>query len=881
MDYSIIVALLNNAALLVMLTVVFDASYHTPKSLEKYRLYLLGFIFSFICIAIMSVPFVFESGIVFDTRTILISTVAYYWGMIPTFITVLVSVAFRLYKGGAGAIAGVVTIITSAFIGYIWRTFMADKFRHFKYLNIYVMSVLVHIVVIIDFLLIPNAHKVILVTGIPIMFIYPLVSIALSYIIMYRQTLRESQILLKESEDRFKRLFEEAPMGYQSLNENGYIIDVNERWTEIMGYSKQEVIGHWFGEFMPINLQTNFLESFPHFKEQGYVHTEVNVLNKNGKRLILEIDGRISTDQNGHFKQTHCIVQDITLRKKAENELKESERSKAVFLSNLPGMAYRCNNDENWTMKFVSEGAYTLTGYHPDELIDNKQIAYNDVISLDYQQVVKDEWDKAVAQQIAYKGEYEIVTKTGQKKWVLEWGEPIYNDQNEIIALEGIIIDISDRKDLETEIQYSNSHYALTGLHNLRFLKSILESESLKDIQATRAIVGVNLNNINFVSRQYGYSFSQQLIIKVAKHLSEYVNPKIKLFHTSENAFAFYVKEYKDMEELNYFCDTLVEMLETILVSERFNVGIGILELKKNTKINIDESLKNILLASEKAMEMDHRISYCFYNEEFERNVIRELSIQHELEAIINSEKGEGLMLNFQPIMDIQTNKIHGFEALARIESNHFGVISPLEFIPIAEKTKLIIALGEHITTKAFEFINRLKYLGHDHLVVSINVSLTQLMSEHFAKRFVAKITDMNVDPQNIEIEVTESVFASNNLEVNQVLADLKRTGISIAIDDFGTGYSSLSRERDLMMDVLKIDQSFIRRLKSEDDMDSITSDIISIAHKLNHTVIAEGVENQFQLDYLTKHSCDKVQGYLFSKPLKDVDAIAFLKDNL
>lgn len=881
---TIFIALINNAALLIMLTVVVSMINQFPLKLKNYETLLSGIIISIICTVIMMTPFELSSGIVFDSRTILISTTAYFLGLVPTAITVIVASAIRLHIGGLGAIPGAVAIFASAIIGIVWKKYISKQFPHFKYLSIYAMSVVTQVVVLMSLLLFlpyPDNQNTVEAVAIPLLVLYPIITVLLSYIILYQQTLREVQVKVMNSEDRFRSLFEEAPIGYQSLDFEGKILEVNQRWTEILGYSKAEVIGTSFGDYFPKDKTTLFIESFPHFKETGYIHSELSLIHKSGKLITAELDGRVSYNRDGSFKQTHCIIQDISLRKETEAELKESERSKAVFLSNLPGMAYRCNNDTNWTMKFVSAGAYALTGYTSEELINNKLIAYNDIISKDYQSIVKDDWVKAVENNVSYKGEYEIITKEGSPKWVLELGEPIYNAKHEIEALEGIIIDISDRKDLETEILFSNSHDPLTGLHNLSFLKSMIETDTLVDTKLNRALISINLNRINFVSMQYGYTYTQNLIVKIAQHLKDYNTKKFRLYHTHENRFTYFVKDYEDKVELQYFCENIIEMLKSLLVTERFDVGLGVIEFKVENNIDFDEILKNLTYASEIALEEDNAFGYCFYDEELERKVVREQYIQTELENIINSENAVGLVLNYQPIIDIRNSKIVAFEALARIQSQRLGAISPTEFISIAEKTKLIIPLGEQITIKAFEFIKKLNNAGLYDLMVSINVSVIQLMSENFNRRFISKMTDMHIDPKNIEIEVTESIFSGNMNEVNRILGELRHTGISIAIDDFGIGYSSLSRESELQVDVLKIDQSFIRALEHQDEEASITSDIISMAHKLNNIVVAEGVETDKQLEFLKHHHCDYIQGYYFSKPLTESDALEYLNKHI
>lgn len=204
--------------------------------------------------------------------------------------------------------------------------------------------------------------------------------------------------------------------------------------------------------------------------------------------------------------------------------------------------------------------------------------------------------------------------------------------------------------------------------------------------------------------------------------------------------------------------------------------------------------------------------------------------------------------------------------------------MSPLEFIPIAEKTKLILPIGEKVIVKAFQFLNRLKECGYDEISVSINISITQLLKPDFTSRLFELMSEMQINPKNIGIEITESIFASNYDNINKIIKELREAGIHIAIDDFGIGYSSFARERELKVDCLKIDKHFIDKLLSTDLKKAITSDIISMSHKLGHCTIAEGVEHELQLQYLKENGCDKIQGYHISKPLDEKEAIEFLK---
>ncbi len=266
----------------------------------------------------------------------------------------------------------------------------------------------------------------------------------------------------------------------------------------------------------------------------------------------------------------------------------------------------------------------------------------------------------------------------------------------------------------------------------------------------------------------------------------------------------------------------------------------------------------------------------CFYDKELEERIFRREIIQQELSQIAMGTGKDRLFLQYQPILDLHENRICGFEALARYRSDELGLVSPLEFIPIIEKTKHIIPIGSIIAEKACAFVNKLRSRGQETLSVAINVSVIQLLSRGFVEQFLGTIAEMQVDPEHIIIELTESAFSSNFAEINRILGQLRDQGIKSCIDDFGTGYSSLSRERELSVNCLKIDKSFIDKVMLIRSEETITSDIISMGHKLGHSVVAEGVEHEEQLAYLRSHGCDKVQGYLISKPLDEQAALEF-----
>lgn len=1016
MERDILVALFNNAALLLVLSCIYEAVYYLPSKYRRMNPVISGVLIAIICGVIMSMSFTLQFGIIFDTRTILISATALIFGAIPTVIAATAAVVIRLSIGGVGVWAGLATIMSSAVIGLLWRRLPYPKSAKWQWINILVMSVCVHIVMLACMFLLPYPENlnVIRAVALPVMLVFPTATTLLCMLLLRQQALKNAQQQLMQSEERFKLLFDKAPLGYQSLDSDGNILEVNRQWCDLLGYAREEVIGRWFGDFLPPEDREQFLLRFPVFKKQGHIHSEFRVLDKSGKPVYLAFEGKIGYGSNGEFKQTHCILQDITgqraaeaaliqseqkyrsitenmsgvvwqtdmalnttyispsvekllgispeeqmkkrleekfpehtikkitlmlaeeleneknpdmdknrsrtievdqcradgtvvwlemnisimrdaqghaigflgvsrditQRKLAESALAESERSKTVFLSNLPGLAYKCKYDRNGTMLIVSEGCRELTGYPPESFVNNRDLSFNSIIEPEFRESLFAEWERTVPNRLPYHCEYAITTAEGKRKWVLENGQGIYGDDGEAMALEGIIFDISDRKEMENHLLHISEHDKLTGFYNRDYLEQLLKKDTGKGDGKKRAVISMNLSTVQLLTANYGFHYTQDLIISAAECLKGYCSENRMLFQTYANRFVLYLIDYNDKNELAAFSESVGNALRSLFATDRVNGGIGILEITKDDAgVNVDSLLRRLLIASERSIAVsDEDFGITFYNEELEAIVNREADIRHAVSAVAENTEGFELFLQYQPILDLKTDSICGFEALARLRTPNLGLISPVEFIPIAEETKLIIPIGKTVIENAFHFLNKLKKHGYNAISVSVNISAIQLLSPYFTDDLLEVIVDMQVDPKKVELEITESTFSCDYDNVNRIINKLKQTGIRIAIDDFGTGYSSLAREKELNVDLLKIDKYFSDQLMDLNPDEAITGDIISMAHRLGHRVIAEGVEHEAQLRYLKEHDCDSIQGYLISKPLDEQAVFEFLE---
>ncbi len=705
------------------------------------------------------------------------------------------------------------------------------------------------------------------------------------------ELLRIQQMLeqkLYEQGLTFDTIFQQAPIGIAishgsepSSGRESTVARFNPMFEKITGRTKDELMElGWAKITYPDDLDKDLInfkklqrgELSSYSMEKRYVRPDGSIVwvQMTVAPLIISND-----DRYNHI----CLAQEITRRKEMEADLLESERSKSVLLSHLPGLAYRCKYDRQWTMEFVSAGCSTLTGYSPESLINNKELAFCDLVAPEYRESLWIEWEKAIAKRMPLNYEYQIITAEGERKWVLEMGEGVFGEGGEVEALEGIIIDITYRKRIEDRLKYNSEHDRWTGLHNLNYLETLLERDGKHRRLENRAFVSTNLNTVQSLTATYGFHYTQELMREVADMLGQYCTDRRMLFYTYENLFVFYLKDYKDREELTEFSRDIANMLESLLVAERIGGGIGVVQIDKDSDRDVDQLMKRLLIASEKALNIyDRDVGICFYDAEIEMEMIREEEIKRELAKIGADENYGELFLQYQPILDLESNRICGFEALSRLKIEKFGLVPALEFIPIAEKTKLIVPIGRRAIIRALRFLRRLKDNGFGGVLVSINVSAIQLLRSDFSENLFKMIDRTQVNPENIGLEITESVFASNYEEINRIIGSLKNSGIQIAIDDFGTGYSSLARERELNVNCLKIDKSFIDKLMCLDAKDTITSDIISMAHKLGHCVIAEGVEHEKQRQYLHSWGCDRIQGYLIGKPLDEEAAIGVLK---
>ena len=568
MSQSLWLGLINNASMLLALSVVYEVSYIIAKENKKAQKVISGVLIAGACLVIMSLPYHLYEGIVFDTRTILISVTAFSFGPIPAVITAFVAGIFRFNAGGDGVAMGIATIVSSCLIGLIWRRFFYNVSKKFRFVNIYAMSLVVHIVFLFCTFLLPSdlIYDVIGIIAFPVMLIYPFVSVLLSMFLMHQQERRQYYEQLKENEEKYRRVTE-------NMSDIIWTSDLDLNLTFLSG-SVEKLFGETpaerallsVSERLPsehVERMRNFLaEEIRRDNEEAVpkdrvLNIELEHYKKDKTRIWLSQKISLLRDASGQIIGLQGTSYDISEKKRMEIALAESERRKAVLTSQLPGVAYRCRYDKNWTMLYLSEGCYALTGYKPDDLIENKVLSYADIICEEYKQDVRKTWERDKRTNTNFKGEYEIRTADGQRKWVEEVGHILYNQKGHIEALEGIIFDITESKRASEYIKYMDDHDFMTGVYNRQYCEDTKRSLETAGV-APLSIIMVDINGIRLINDTYGHAEGDRLIIETANILKDFAGEAGIVARTGGDEFEL-ILPYTNREQAQLISESIKE----------------------------------------------------------------------------------------------------------------------------------------------------------------------------------------------------------------------------------------------------------------------------------------------------------------------------------
>lgn len=477
--------------------------------------------------------------------------------------------------------------------------------------------------------------------------------------------------------------------------------------------------------------------------------------------------------------------------------------------------------------------------------------------------------------------EYRILRPDGDIRWIQDRGIPFLNDKGELVDFNSILIDITERKHAEMTINQMAYFDELTGLPNRNgFMETFEQKMNEVDLkQGNLALLYLDLDRFNVLNDTLGHSFGDLLLQKVADLLKSTVAGKGQVFRRGGDEFLILL-EFKDAAEVRTVAEDIIcSFTKPFLLSgkEVFTTpSIGI-SLYPGNGSDSDTLLKRADAALYQAKDRG-RNTYQFFTEQHDGKMERRLNLEHGLRKALKKNE---LFLVYQPQVQFHTKKISGVEALLRWNKDSEGIISPGEFIPIAEDTGMILPIGEWVLKNACLQGSKWHQNGFSDLLISVNISVRQLLDESFVDRVESILIETHFPASSLELEITESTTMESMEETLPVLNRLREKGIRISIDDFGTGYSSLTYLRQLPVDTLKIDKMFIDDILTDPKAGAIVKTIIDMGHNLSFHVIAEGIESCKQIDFLLEQGCMYGQGYHLFKPLKPEELEKYLQENM
>ncbi|SHH29625.1 EAL domain-containing protein [Clostridium grantii] len=474
-----------------------------------------------------------------------------------------------------------------------------------------------------------------------------------------------------------------------------------------------------------------------------------------------------------------------------------------------------------------------------------------------------------------YYSEYMIKNSREQFIWIKDKGIIVRDDNEFAIRAVGSIMDITENKMFEKALYDASFFDYLTALPNISYFKRTLEQSFEKLISGV--VYYIDLDDFKKVNDLVGHKLGDELLILVSEKLKSIFNSYDFICRFGGDEFLVLQENVTDKNMVEKTADKIKkafkESIELNGLKFHVTASIGITFFPEQS-LDVNEVLKNADTAVNKAKRKGKN-NYEFYESEMFSEILNRSEIEKYLREALHRNE---FNLNYQPIVDVKTGEIRSFEALIRWTNPKLGFVSPSEFIPIAEETGLIIDIGNWVMEKVCYQIKEWEKQGYEFEYVSINVSELQFQQDDFVNIVRKTIENNSIDAKHLALEITESMMIKSMEKNIELLKELNFWGIRTMLDDFGTGYSSLNYLMKIPINTLKIDKSFIDNICGNLKQEAITEGIILLAHKIDLEVIAEGVEEEDQKNILLQKKCDKIQGYLYSKPVSGEVADNMLK---
>ncbi|MCE8022126.1 EAL domain-containing protein [Halomonas sp. MCCC 1A11036] len=678
---------------------------------------------------------------------------------------------------------------------------------------------------------------------------------------------------LRENEQRYRSLFTYHPDAVFSLDLEGHFTSANAACSNVTGYPLEQLLGSHFSSLVQPSDRARFESLYRDVDRGEAFRYSVTIQHRESRSVYLDVTN-LPIVVNERVIGFYGIAKDMTERHRRETELRILQRSVEASTN---GIVIADARQPDNPIVYVNEAFERITGYGRDEVLGRNGRFLQG----------RETDAKAMAQlrhAIAERREINVTLCNYRKDGTPFWNDlhlaPVRDAEGGVTHFVGVQHDISERKSYEAKLSFHASHDALTGLAN----RSLFENRLLHDVsQAQRhgrhlAVLFVDLDDFKPINDSLGHEVGDQVLIQVAQRLAEELDTGDTLARFGGDEFVILLPGLDREEDAIRLTERLLSRVGRPyrVDGHELYIGasVGIACLKEGSD-NPVELIQQADMAMYRAKQKGRNAWECFTSD-INDEVSMRMALRNDLQEAIEAQNFE---LHYQPLLGARGGEIVGFEALVRWNHPIKGYLSPGLFIPLAEETGQIGPISEWVLRQACRDMCRLAAEGYGRYRVSVNLSPLQFRRTNFLSNLQQALRETGLPPDCLELELTEGILMIDTVAAVETLHHLRDMGVEVSIDDFGTGFSSLSYLKQLPIGKIKIDRSFVRDVTVNRHDGAIVQGIISMAHHLGLGVVAEGIEEAAQRDFLTAHGCDVFQGFFFARPMPLEALRVYLKE--
>ena len=568
---------------------------------------------------------------------------------------------------------------------------------------------------------------------------------------------------------------------------------------------------------------------------------------------------RVIRKQDGEPTGILMTIRDLSRAREVKEQLK---RSQAVFENTIEGIMI---TDLGLNIIAVNPAFTAITGYTEEEAVGaTPRLLKSQYHAEDY---YRELW-ASMKETGGWQGEIWNRRKNGEAypEWLTI--STVRDDDGNPVNYIGIFSDISQLKQSQTELDYMAHHDPLTELPN-RLLFSARLKHSIDSAKRNNKIVAVlflDLDRFKHINDSLGHTIGDQLLMAVAQRFNKQIREEDTVARLGGGEIVVLIEDLNESDKAAVLAEKISKSLEAPFIIQDYELFVGVsigISLYPQDGETVEELLRNADSAMYRAKDVG-RNTCQFYTQEMTEHAFEHLLLGVQLRKAIEQDQ---LVLYYQPQIDLETGGIIGVEALVRWQHPEQGMISPAQFIPLAEETNLVIPLGEWVLHQACAQARTWLDMGIDFGHVSVNIAGPQILRSDLLEVVHKALDETGLPAKHLELEITETfIMAHKDRDAIDLLLAFRKLGISLAIDDFGIGYSSLSYLKQLPVNKLKLDRSFVKDLPDDENDAAITRAVIALGHSMLYTIVAEGVETEVQRDFLIKLGCEHAQGFLYSQ---------------